>query len=128
MTINEILEEEKKKLDSWKIFCNVEERMHGRISKSTLRDKEILEFKVSILEELIQYQSIGTVEECRAAAEKQRAIKPTFVLNFGDFESLFACECGKKITVRHDRGVMVDHNGPNFCSNCGRKWDWSDTP
>lgn len=128
MTINEILEEEKKKLNSWKIFCNVEERMHGRISKSTLRDKEILEFKVSILEELIQYRSIGTVEECRAAAEKQRAIKPTFVLNFGDFESLFACECGKKITVRHDRGVMVDHNGPNFCSNCGRKWDWSDTP
>lgn len=128
MTINEILEEEKKKLNSWKIFCNVEERMHGRISKSTLRDKEILEFKVSILEELIQYRSIGTVEECRAAVEKQRAKKPTFVLNFGDFESLFACECGKKITVRHDRGVMDDHNGPNFCSNCGRKWDWSDTP
>lgn len=48
---------------------------------------------VSALEE---YISIGTVEECRAAVEKQRVIKPTFVLNFGDFESLFACECGKK--------------------------------
>lgn len=128
MTINEILEEEKKKLDSWKIFCNAEERMHGRISKSTLRDKEILEFKVSIPEELIQYRSIGTVEECRSAVEKQRAKKPTFEMNYGDFESLFSCECGKKIVVRHNRGVMDDHNGPNFCSNCGIRWDWSDTP
>ena len=100
----------------------------GADERECNRNIFILEEVNKALSEIQAYRSIGTVEECRAAAEKQRAIKPTFVLNFGDFESLFACECGKKITVRHDRGVMVDHNGPNFCSNCGRKWDWSDTP
>lgn len=89
---------------------------------------EDMEMAIKALSEIQQYRSIGTVEECRAAVEKQRAKKPTFVLNFGDFESLFACECGKKITVRHDRGVMDNHDGPKFCSNCGIRWDWSDTP
>ena len=83
---------------------------------------------VKALKEYKQYHALGTVEECRAAVEKQRAIKPTFEMNYGDFESLFSCECGKKIIVRHNRGVMDNHNGPNFCSNCGKKWDWSDSP
>ena len=83
---------------------------------------------IEAIKKLQQYRAIGTVEECREAVEKQRAINPTFVLNFGDFESLFACECGKKITVRHNRGVMDNHDGPKFCSNCGIRWDWSDTP
>lgn len=117
MTINEILEEEKKKLDSWKIFCNVEERMHGRISKSTLRDKEILEFKVSILEELIQYRSIGTVEECRAAVEKQRAKKPILSAPCKSINYYLCPNCGKILPI----------NKP-FCSECGSAVDWSDTP
>lgn len=117
MTINEILEEEKKKLDSWKIFCNVEERMHGRISKSTLIDKEILEFKVSILEELIQYRSIGTVEECRAAVEKQRAKKPILSAPCKSINYYLCPNCGKILPI----------NKP-FCSECGSAVDWSDTP
>lgn len=115
-------------------FC--EDRMNFARGKD-MSDKELEDFckfsyaltlSISSLEEIQQYRSIGTVEECRAAVEKQRAINPTFVLNFGDFESLFACECGKKITVRHNRGVMDNHDGPKFCSNCGIRWDWSDTP
>lgn len=82
---------------------------------------------IKALEEIQQYRAIGTVEECREARERQRAIKPMFEMNFGDCESKFSCECGKKIIVRHDRGVMDNHDGPNYCSNCGCKFDWSDT-
>ena len=89
---------------------------------------EVKKRAIMSLRKVQEYKTIGTVEECRAAVEKQRAINPTFVLNFGDFESLFACECGKKIVVRHNRGVMDNHDGPKFCSNCGIRWDWSDTP
>lgn len=77
------------------------------------------------IDSCVEYEEIGTVEECRAAVEKQRAIKPIFEMNYGDFESLFSCECGKKIIVRHDRGIMDNHNGPNYCSNCGQALDWS---
>lgn len=104
------------------------ENNKGADERECKRNIFALEEANKALSEIQQYRSIGTVEECRAAAEKQRAINPTFVLNFGDFESLFACECGKKITVRHNRGVMDNHDGPKFCSNCGIRWDWSDTP
>lgn len=77
------------------------------------------------LEQLAEYEAIGTVEEFREAMERQRAIKPIFEMKFGDCESKFSCECGKKIVVRHDRGVMDNHDGPNYCSNCGCKFDWS---
>lgn len=114
-------------------FC--EDRMNFARGKD-MSDKELEDFckfsealniSISALEEIQQYRSIGTVEEC-CAAEKQRAIKPTFEMNYGDFESLFACECGKKIVVRHNRGVMDNHDGPCYCSKCGKKLDWGDTP
>lgn len=89
--------------------------------------QEAIAEAVKALSEVEKYRSIGTVEECRKTVEKQKAIKPTFEMNFGDFESRFSCECGKKIVVRHDRGVMDNHDGPNYCSNCGKKWDWGDT-
>lgn len=79
-----------------------------------------------ILSALEQYRAIGTVEECREARERQRTIKPMFEMNFGDCESKFFCECGKGIVVRHNRGVMDNHDGPNYCSNCGSKFDWGD--
>ncbi len=105
-------------------------QINDKASESKFLEEDYIANRIAIkaLEEIQQYRSIGTVEECRAAVEKQRAINPTFVLNFGDFESLFACECGKKITVRHNRGVMDNHDGPKFCSNCGIRWDWRDTP
>lgn len=77
------------------------------------------------IDSCVEYEEIGTVEECRAAVERQIPKKPEFEMNFGDCESKFACECGKKIVVRHDRGVMANHDGPNFCPNCGQALDWS---
>lgn len=79
----------------------------------------------TILSELEQYRAIGTVEEFQEVREKQRAKKPKFERNLNDNKAWFICECGKRITVKHDSGVMDNHDGPNYCSNCGCGFDWS---
>lgn len=73
-----------------------------------------------------QYRKIGTLEECRAAAVKQTAKKPIFSHNLSDTLSVFHCECGNTIKVSHDIGIMNNNNAPNYCSNCGCRFDWSD--
>ena len=62
-----------------------------------------------------------------SALEKQIPKEIDFEMNFGDCESRFACKCGKKILVRHDRGVMNNHNAPNYCPKCGQALDWGDS-
>lgn len=120
---------DRKVLDALRIAISSIDKIQQYRTIGTVEQlKDMKQNYAEALSDWRQYRKIGTVEECREARERQRAKKPTFVLNFGDFESLFACECGKKITVRHDRGVMDNHDGPKFCSNCGRKWDWSDAP
>lgn len=79
---------------------------------------------IKALEEIQQYRAIGTIEECREARERQMPKKPTFLMDFNDFESLFACGCGKTIVVRHNKGTMDDNDASNYCSNCGSKLDW----
>lgn len=43
-----------------------------------------------MLDELLQYRKIGTVEECREAVEKQKPKAP-------DYEGCYCSECVKKI-------------------------------
>lgn len=60
-----------------------------------------------------EYKSIGTVEECRAAMEKQKSFKPVtkkLVCGVGK------CKCGVEFLDRKT----------NYCGNCGQKLDWSD--
>lgn len=83
------------------------------------------EMAVKALEEIQQYRAIGTVEECRKAMEKQEPGKPKFEVNLNDCTSRFVCECGKRIIVKHDCGVMDNHDAPKYCCNCGRKFDWN---
>lgn len=68
------------------------------------------------LEELKQYRAIGTVEECRAAMEKQTAKKPVTYkgTNIADCPI-----CGATV-----RGISKPFG--DWCSNCGQKLDWSD--
>ena len=87
---------------------------------------EALDVAIQALEEVQQYRAIGTPKECRAAAVKQTAKKPIFNHNLSDTLSVFHCECGNKIKVSHDIGIMNNNNAPNYCSNCGCKFDWSD--
>ena len=60
------------------------------------------------------------------ALEKQIPKKPIFNCNLSDTSSLFHCECGHTIKVRHDIGIMNNSNAPNYCSKCGCRLDWSD--
>lgn len=80
-----------------------------------------------VIDSCAEYEAIGTVEECQEARERQRGKKPEFELNLSDYTSRFVCECGKRVIVKHDSGVMDNHDAPNYCSNCGQRFDWSDT-
>ena len=60
------------------------------------------------------------------ALEKQIPKKPIFNHNLSDTLSVFHCECGNKIKVSHDIGIMNNNNAPNYCSKCGCRFDWSD--
>ena len=71
------------------------------------------------LEELKKYREIGTVEECRVAAEKKAKkpveMKPTDKLLNG----YFVCPiCGGL--------VGMDEYSNKYCGCCGQKSDWGD--
>ena len=73
-----------------------------------------------VSEEVKQYRAIGTLEECRAAMEKQTAKKPMHVTN-----SYFGYQKHKEhVGYCPDCGHQVEE--PYGCPNCLRKIDWSD--
>ena len=69
------------------------------------------------LKELKQYRAIGTVEECRAAVERQIPDKPQKVLL--SYGTGYECkQCGNELSVNAFNG--------EYCHWCGQKLDWSD--
>ena len=58
------------------------------------------------------------------ALDKQIPKKPTFDHNISDTISMFCCECGNLIKIKHDIGTMNNNSAPNYCSNCGQKLKW----
>lgn len=89
--------------------------------------KEVLEMAAASLSEIHKYQSIGTVEECREARERQRGKKPIMKPFYEDMEEEYLCcpTCGDILTDR----IPMDNKDFYFhCLNCGQKLDWSDTP
>lgn len=78
---------------------------------------------VQALEEIQQYCAIGTLEECRAAVEKQTAKKPDYEGDgYADghlvYDTWICPCCGKH--------YEVDYDNYNYCPDCGQKLDWSD--
>ena len=76
---------------------------------------------INALEEVQQYRQIGTVEECRAAVEKQTAKKPDYEGDgYSDgqlvYDTWICHSCGKHYEVDYDRY--------DYCPNCGQKIDW----
>lgn len=110
-------------------FC--EDRMNFARGKD-MSDKELDDFcefsdalnlSISSLEEIQQYQAIGTVEECREAMEKQKEKEPL---------SRTHCKDGNH-TLSQDIGRCPSCNGivsedMLWCEECGQKLCWSDTP
>lgn len=77
---------------------------------------------IDALKEIQQYREIGTVEECREAAEKQKPKMPDYEGDgYADGEMVYdtwICpNCGKK--------YEVDYDDYKHCSNCGQTIDWN---
>ena len=87
--------------------------------------KEAVEMAIKALEEIKQYRTIGTPEECRAAVEKQNAKKPK------EYEDKFyGCPvCGNVLLHKWEKyptKLMNKKNGLPYCLGCGQKLDWDD--
>ena len=72
-----------------------------------------LNLAVQALAEIQRYRTIGTVDECRAAVEKQKEKKS----NYDDYHLAgYRCpDCNN-----------VNPWGYKHCKHCGQKLDWSD--
>ena len=89
------------------------------------KEIESCDIAIKALEEVQQYRAIGTVEECRAAVEKQKAKKPK------EYEDKFyGCpSCGNALLQKWEKyntKLMDKKNGLPYCLGCGQKLDWSD--
>lgn len=67
---------------------------------------------IKALEELKQYRTIGTVEECRAAVEKQTGIKPEEMLGIFNNTEYECKNCGSNVNYADE-----------YCRWCGQKLD-----
>lgn len=92
---------------------------------------EAIDTAISTLKEIQQYREIGTVEECREAREKQKAMKSKEILRHrGGFEIQHCPNCNMDYQV--DRryeitdgycpvcGKLLDSVFKNYCANCGQ--------
>lgn len=94
-----------------------------------LLDKAV-EMAIKALEEVQQYRQIGTVEECRAAVEKQTAKKPEFVdtrfMHNGKHIS-DGCQLQKCYKCPNcNQHIFHVWDDELYCKYCGQLLDWSD--
>lgn len=73
---------------------------------------------IKALEEVQQYRTIGTPEECKIAVKKQRPKKP---INPDDDYGTFKCPNCNGLIFTEDR--FETHK---YCLLCGQKLDWRD--
>ncbi len=76
---------------------------------------------IEALKEIQQYREIGTVEECREAAEKQKPNKPDYEGDGYDdngelvYDTWICPNCGEK--------YEIDYDDYKYCPNCGQAID-----
>ncbi len=96
-------------------------------NKECVKNIEVLTAIVKILEEVQQYQALGTVEELREAREKQRAKKILKQKCDGCDKDCVGCDdyvnrcptCKESL----DDDYMTEYA---YCPNCGQAIDWSE--
>lgn len=77
-----------------------------------------LSMAITALKEIQQYREIGTVEECREGAEKQKPKKPEKVTNSSirHTDDYICPNCGKHFT---GTGIA------EYCYHCGQAIQWN---
>ena len=97
--------------------------LSGLCDFENAKGKIISEIKRNYEYSLMDYETIGTPKECRAAVEKQKAKKPDFEGDgYADghlvYDTWICPCCGKH--------YEVDYDDYDFCPNCGQRLDWSE--
>lgn len=77
---------------------------------------ESLDIAIKALQEIQQYRSIGTVEECREAMERQRA---------KEYKILKPCKSVNYYQCPVCDGLL--HINENYCGNCGQAISWKES-
>lgn len=117
MTDSEAIE----KLKNMRLFMQIEDKNNG--CKFTEGDYKANEMAIQALEEVQQYRQLGTVEECREAAEKQNPKEPDYEGDgYWDGQLVYdtwICPC-------YGHHYEVDYDDYTYCPNCGQKIDWGD--
>ena len=75
---------------------------------------------LAMVGELLQYRTIGTVDECREAVEKQRPKRPDYEGDgYADghlvYDTWICPNCGKN--------YEVDYDNYDYCPSCGQRLD-----
>lgn len=79
---------------------------------------EAVGMAIKAIEEIQKYKEIGTVEECRAAVEKQKVKLPDGGRDIDGRDYLICPNCC---------AIVADGEWTaKFCPDCGQKVDWSD--
>lgn len=87
---------------AWSLMCQTNIRFDFVVDY-----REAAEMAISALKEIQQYREIGTVEECREAAEKQKAKEPDYEGDgYADGHTVYGTwicpSCGEKYEVDYD--------------------------
>ena len=84
-----------------------------------------------MLDELLQYRAIGTVEECREASEKQKSKTPKDELKINPVIDESGAYVDAETTVyllcpNCGEAVGIDENVDKFCRECGQAIQWDE--
>lgn len=117
MTENEAIE----RLKCMRLFM----QMNDKTSESKFLEEDYIANKLAIkaLEEIQQYQAIGTVEECREARERQTEKKPLSRTRCKDGNHPLSQDIGRCPSCN-----SIVAEDMIWCDDCGQKLDWNDTP
>lgn len=86
--------------------------------------REALDMAIPALEEIQQYRTIGTVNECRAAVYKTIPQKPTVAKD--KYSNVYACPCCGYILIHKDETGYFCGQKYRFCPECGERLKWED--
>lgn len=86
---------------------------------------EALEIAKQALEEIQQYREIGSLEECREAAEKQKAKRPTIQKERFSSNTYNCPTCGNRL-INRDIAGWYGGKRYKFCHECGQSIQWDE--